>query len=60
MLTWSVIFFIVAIMAGLLGFGGIASTSASIAQVFFFIFLIGFIISMVLHFTRRIDSKTKL
>ena len=47
MLGWAVTFFIVAIVAGLFGFGFIASASASIAQVLFVIFVVLFIISLV-------------
>ena len=58
MLYWSVIFLGIAIVSGVLGFSGIAAASAGIAQVLFFIFLIGFVISISLHFARKIDSKT--
>ncbi len=49
MLTWVVIFLVVALIAGALGFGGIASTSAGIARVIFFIFLVLLIISLLMH-----------
>ena len=39
MLTWALIFFVVAIVAALFGFGGIASGAAAIAKVLFFLFL---------------------
>jgi len=39
MLYYLFVFLVVAIVAGLLGFGGIAGASAGIAQVLFFIFL---------------------
>lgn len=48
MLRWALGFLIVAIIAAALGFGGIASASAGIAKVLFFIFLIGFVITLVL------------
>lgn len=44
MLRWAAIFFVIAIVAAIFGFGGIASGAASIAKVLFFIFLVGFII----------------
>ena len=47
MLSWAVIFFIIAIVAGILGFGGIAGAATGIAKILFFIFLIIFIISLV-------------
>ena len=47
MLRWSVIFFVIAIIAAIFGFGGIAEGAASIAKVLFFIFLSLFIISIL-------------
>jgi uncharacterized membrane protein YtjA (UPF0391 family) len=49
MLYYALIFFIVAIIAGALGFGGIASATAGIAQILFFIFLIGFVVTLIMH-----------
>lgn len=46
MLTYALIFFLVAIVAGILGFGVIAGTAASIAKVLFVVFLVLFIISL--------------
>lgn len=60
MLYWAAIFFIIALIAAVFGFGGIAATSAGIAQFLFFLFIIGFVISLVLHFARAVDRKTKL
>jgi uncharacterized membrane protein YtjA (UPF0391 family) len=42
----------VAIIAGVLGFGNIAATSASIARVLFFIFIIFFILALISHLFR--------
>ena len=39
MLRWALIFLVVALVAALLGFGGIASGAASIAQILFFVFI---------------------
>ena len=39
MLYWALIFLVVALIAGALGFGGIAGASAGIAQILFFVFL---------------------
>ena len=39
MLRWAVIFFVVAIVAALFGFGGIASGAAGIAVTLFYVFL---------------------
>jgi uncharacterized membrane protein YtjA (UPF0391 family) len=41
-------FFIVAIVAGLFGFGIIASGAMTIAKVLFFVFLVLFIVSLVM------------
>lgn len=48
MLKWSVIFFIISIIAALFGFTGIESAAAGIAKILFFIFLAGFIITLIL------------
>ncbi|AXI53610.1 hypothetical protein SuNHUV7_06000 (plasmid) [Pseudoseohaeicola sp. NH-UV-7] len=47
MLYWAVVFFVVALIAAVFGFGGIATASAGIAQILFFIFLALFVIAMV-------------
>lgn len=39
-LSWAVAFLILAVMAGVLGFGGIAGTAAGVAQVLFFVFMV--------------------
>ncbi len=53
MLYWAAVFFIIAIVAALFGFGGIAAGAVSIAKVLFFIFLILFIISLIFGVARR-------
>ncbi len=53
MLRWAVIFLIVAIVAGILGFAGIMVAAASIAKLFFYIFLILFAVSLVAGLVRR-------
>ncbi len=47
MLRWTVTFIVLAIIAAIFGFGGIAAGAASIAKVLFFIFLIAFVISLI-------------
>lgn len=47
MLRWALGFLIVAIIAAMLGFGGVAQASAGIAKVLFFVFLAGFVITLV-------------
>ena len=48
MLRWALGFLIVAIIAAMLGYGGVAQASAGIAKVLFFVFLAGFVITLVL------------
>ena len=53
MLSWALIFFVVAIVAAVFGFGGIAVASAGIAKILFFVFLVLFAISLVMSLVRR-------
>lgn len=52
MLHWAIIFFVVALIAALLGFGGIAGASAGIAQMLFVGFLILAGIALVVNLVR--------
>jgi uncharacterized membrane protein YtjA (UPF0391 family) len=52
MLYWAVIFFEIALIAALFGFGGIASASAGIAQILFFVFMVLLVISLVMYLVR--------
>ena len=52
MLGWALTFLVVALIAALFGFGGIASASAGIAQILFFVFLILFVVTLVLRLVR--------
>ena len=54
MLGWAVTFFIVALIAGVLGFTGVAVAAAGIAKILFFIFLVLFLLSLVGHLIRRV------
>lgn len=47
MLKWAAIFFIISIVAAIFGFGGIAESSASIAKVLFFIFIVLFLLTII-------------
>ena len=53
MLRWALGFFVVALIAAVLGFGGIAATAADIAQLIFYVFLILFSVSPLAHFLRE-------
>lgn len=46
-LSWAITFLVVALIAGILGFGFIAGTAATIAKVLFFIFLVLFLVSFI-------------
>lgn len=48
MLRWSAIFFVIALVAALFGFGGIAAGATEIAKILFFIFLVIFVVTLVL------------
>lgn len=52
MLIWALIFFVVAIVAALLGFTNIAGASIGIAKVLFFIFIVLFFASIIWHMMR--------
>ena len=47
MLRWAAIFFIIAIVAAIFGFGGIAAGAADIAKALFFIFVVLFVLALV-------------
>lgn len=51
MLSWALMFLVVAVIAAVLGFGVIAGTAATIAKIFFGVFLVLFVIA--LFFGRR-------
>jgi uncharacterized membrane protein YtjA (UPF0391 family) len=53
MLYWSLVFLLIAIVAGILGFGGVAFAAAGLAKILFFVFLIVFLASLVMHLSRR-------
>ena len=48
MLKWALIFAVVAVIAGALGFGGIAGAAAGIAKLLFFVAVVGFLIFIAL------------
>ena len=53
MLRWALIFFMVALLAAVLGFTGIALAAAGIAKILFYIFVILFALSLLSHVARR-------
>jgi uncharacterized membrane protein YtjA (UPF0391 family) len=48
MLTWALLFLLIAIVAGLFGFGLIASAAAGFAKILFFVFLVLFVVSLIM------------
>ena len=53
MLYWSLMFLVIALLAGLFGFGLIAGTSYAIAKVLFFVFIVIFIVSLIMGLAGR-------
>ena len=49
MLNLAITFFIVAIIAAIFGFGGIAAAATEIAQILFVIFLALFVVAALVH-----------
>ena len=47
MLSYAIIFLIIALIAGVLGFGVVAGTAATIAKICFVVFLILFVVSLI-------------
>ena len=52
MLYWAAIFFVIAIAAAILGFGGLAASAAGISKILFIIFITLFVISALFGVTR--------
>jgi len=52
MLNWAVTFFVIAIIAAVLGFTSIAGSAIDIAKILFFVFLILAVVSFI--FGRRV------
>jgi uncharacterized membrane protein YtjA (UPF0391 family) len=53
MLRYAVIFFVIALVAALFGFGGIATGAVEIAKILFFVFVVLFVVSLVAGLVRR-------
>ena len=48
MLNWAVTFLVIALIAAVLGFGGIAGAAIGFAKILFFVFLVLFIVSLLM------------
>lgn len=57
MLRWAAIFFIIAIVAAIFGFGDIADGATDIARILFFVFLILFLISVIMKLLKGKGPK---
>jgi uncharacterized membrane protein YtjA (UPF0391 family) len=53
MIRWALGFFVIALIAAVLGFGGIAVAAASIAKILFFVFLVLFLVALASGLMRR-------
>ena len=52
MLSWALVFLVVALIAGVLGFTSIAGAAVGIAKILFFVFLVLFAVSAIMHMVR--------
>jgi uncharacterized membrane protein YtjA (UPF0391 family) len=58
MLRWAFLFLVIGLIAGVLGFGGIAGASFAIAKILFFIFIAIFLVLLIAGLTvvRRVSG----
>lgn len=54
MLNWAITFLVIALLAAVFGFTGLAVASAGIAKILFFVFIVLFIASLIGHAARRV------
>jgi uncharacterized membrane protein YtjA (UPF0391 family) len=54
MLYWAGVFFVIALIAAIFGFGGIAASAVGIAKLLFFVFLVLAVVSVLLG--RRVPT----
>ena len=52
MLRWALIFLVIALIAAALGFTGVYVAAAGIAKLLFYVFLVLFVVSLVMHLAR--------
>ena len=60
MLGWSLAFFIIAIIAAVFGFGGIATGASEIARLCFFFFIVAFFASLIWNLVTGRRSRPPL
>jgi len=54
MLYWALMFLVIALIAAVLGFSGVAILAGGIAKILFFVFIVLFVISLIAHLARRV------
>ncbi len=57
MLNMAILFLVIALIAAILGFGGVAAVSVELAKILFFVFIVLFIIAALLHAFRGRGPK---
>jgi uncharacterized membrane protein YtjA (UPF0391 family) len=58
MIGWAITFLVIALIAAILGFGGIAAVSVEIAQILFVVFIALFVIALVMNAMRGKSPPT--
>ncbi len=53
MLHYAIVFFVIALIAAIFGFGGIAAGAVEIGKILFFLFLVIAAVTLVISLTRR-------
>ncbi len=53
MLYWTVVFFVIAIIAGIFGFWDISAGATYIAKILFFVFIVLFVLSLVARMIKK-------
>jgi len=53
MLRWTLLFLLVAIIAGIFGFAGVMVAAAGIAKLLFYVFLVLFVVSLAMSVVSR-------
>jgi uncharacterized membrane protein YtjA (UPF0391 family) len=53
MLYYAAVFFVIALVAAVFGFGGIAAGATEIAKILFFVFLLVTVVTLIMGLIRR-------
>lgn len=57
MLYYAAVFFVIALIAAIIGFGGMAASAIQMAKVVFFVFLVMFIASLFIGLAKRMRYR---